>query len=623
MSGQVLLFATVRWLYVAGLLSLCGTLGFIVMVAPPMLHDRLTWIARLSAVWALLFGAAWFLVQASAIAGTTGWDELLAAIPTVTLHSRFGQVLAIRLMLVLAVVPLTAIPRYGRMLALVPAAVALGSQGMVGHAGAAGGTAALGLITSEALHLLAAGAWLGALLPLLLCLRVLPHHAARVACEQFSPIGLAAVLVIAGTAVVQAIALIGGLPQFLGTPYGLAALGKLGLFLLMLGFAMWNRLSLTDRLDCSKPEPARHQLLLSVATETGLGLLVTLMAALMASLPPGMHTAPSWPFPWRPSLVAMQHAALRQEVALALIAIGGGVAAAALSRVARRSRVVVLLLAITLISWQIPSLGLLLVKAYPTSYLTSPTGFSVASIARGQPLFTAHCAACHGAGGLGDGPAAKGSRIKPADLTAEHLWDHSDGELFWRLTHGMDDPSGGQSMPGFGTVSSDDDRWAMIDFIRARNAGAAMRASHGWTHPVPAPDLPLICADGTTDSLAALRGRFVRVIAGAEPAAGRLAHIDGVVTLRLDRAAGRSPPDGDCASATAAAWPAYAAVAGVPPDSLQGTEFLVDSNGWLRDLRYSNKLSDWNDPQALQAIVRTLQEQPITTPGGGIHVHGQ
>jgi putative copper export protein/mono/diheme cytochrome c family protein len=623
MSGQVLLFATVRWLHVAGLLSLFGTLAFIALVAPPVLHDRLTRMARLSAAWALLFGVAWFLVQASAIAGTTGWDELVAAIPAVALDSRFGQVLAIRLLLVLAVVPLTAIPRYGRMLALVPAAIALGSQGLVGHAGAAGGPAALGLITSEALHLLAAGAWLGALLPLLICLRALPPHAARVACEQFSPVGLAAVLVISGTAFVQAVALIGGLPRFLGTPYGLAALGKLLLFLLMLGFAMWNRLSLTDRLDCSNPEPARRRLLLSVTTETGLGLMVMLMAALMASLPPGMHAAPSWPFPWRPSLAAMGDTALRQDVALALIAIGAGVAATALSWVARRGRVVVLLLAIALISWQVPALGLLLVPAYPTSYLTSPTGFSVTSIASGQSLFAAHCAACHGAGGLGDGPAAKRSRIRPADVTAEHLWDHSDGELFWWLSHGIDDPSGGQSMPGFAAVSSDEDRWAMIDFIRARNAGAAMLASHGWTHPVPAPDMPLICSDGTTDSLAELRGQFVRVIAGADTAAGRLAHIDGVVTLRLDRAAGRPPRDGECVSATATAWPAYAAVAGIPPDSLQGTEFLVDSNGWLRDLRCSNELSDWNDPKALQAIVRTLREQPITAPLGGMHVHGQ
>ncbi len=37
---------------------------------------------------------------------------------------------------------------------------------------------------------------------------------------------------------------------------------------------------------------------------------------------------------------------------------------------------------------------------------------------KGPDLFRAHCAACHGAGGKGDGPAASALKMKPADLTA-------------------------------------------------------------------------------------------------------------------------------------------------------------------------------------------------------------
>lgn len=36
----------------------------------------------------------------------------------------------------------------------------------------------------------------------------------------------------------------------------------------------------------------------------------------------------------------------------------------------------------------------------------------------GAPLFARHCAACHGIGGRGDGPAAEAMRKPPADLTA-------------------------------------------------------------------------------------------------------------------------------------------------------------------------------------------------------------
>jgi putative copper export protein len=70
----------------------------------------------------------------------------------------------------------------------------------------------------------AAGAWLGGLLPLLIILSSLPQQVAVAAFRGFSAVGLPAVLVLAGTALVQASVLIGGLPGLLGTPYGHVAL---------------------------------------------------------------------------------------------------------------------------------------------------------------------------------------------------------------------------------------------------------------------------------------------------------------------------------------------------------------------------------------------------------------
>lgn len=43
---------------------------------------------------------------------------------------------------------------------------------------------------------------------------------------------------------------------------------------------------------------------------------------------------------------------------------------------------------------------------------------SLINSVKGPDLFRAHCAACHGTKGEGNGPAAKALKVKPTDLTA-------------------------------------------------------------------------------------------------------------------------------------------------------------------------------------------------------------
>ena len=63
--------------------------------------------------------------------------------------------------------------------------------------------------------------------------------------------------------------------------------------------------------------------------------------------------------------------------------------------------------------------------------------------------------------------------IRPADLTEPHLFAHSPGDLFWWVSHGMDEGV----MPGFADVLNPNRRWDVINFVRARAAGVlAMRA---------------------------------------------------------------------------------------------------------------------------------------------------
>ncbi len=606
----------VRGLHLAALLAAVGTLGFVWLVAPVGLHSRLIRMGRGFAAAALALGGIWFSLQAAVIAGTADWAEWAQALPVVGLETRFGHVLIARTCLLVLVVGLSGRTRFGQVYAFIAASLALASQGLVGHAGAA--DQAWGLATAEALHLLAAALWLGSLPPLLLCLLVLPAHGSREACERFSPLGLAAVLIIAATALAQAWPSIGSLPGMLGTDYGHVALMKLGLFILMLVCAAWNRLVLTDRLDTVGADRARYWMTVSVAVETGLGLLVVLAAGGLGSLPPAVHSVIVWPLHWTISAGALEDDDLRRVVALAIIALGVAVMMVACGALVLRSRVVTWPLALALAGWQGPTLSLFLVAAYPTSFQLSPTGFTASAIVRGDALFATHCTTCHGAQGYGDGPGAIGMRIRPADLTAGHLWDHSDGELFWWIGHGIRGPDDSLVMPGFEHQLDPMARWSLIDAIRARNAGAAMHTGGNWTNPLPAPDIPLVCRTSTADMLSQLQGRFVRVVSGSDSVSSA-----DVVTVRLDRATGDAVPASGCQSASADAWLAYARIAGLEPERLGGTEFLVDDHGWLRALRRTGQTPDWDDGTTLSDTVRRLRTQPITGSFGGLHVHKQ
>lgn len=108
-------------------------------------------------------------------------------------------------------------------------------------------------------------------------------------------------------------------------------------------------------------------------------------------------------------------------------------------------------------------LRVLLVDAYPTTYWRNPLPASAEVRAQGRQVFQEHCTTCHGSEGQGDGPAAAALHPKPADLTAAHVDDHTDGTLFWWLTHGIP----GTAMPAWEETLSETARWSAIHYIRS------------------------------------------------------------------------------------------------------------------------------------------------------------
>ena len=100
-------------------------------------------------------------------------------------------------------------------------------------------------------------------------------------------------------------------------------------------------------------------------------------------------------------------------------------------------------------------------------------------LARGKALYRRHCAACHGAQGRGDGPAAGGLEPSPSNFhDLERMAQRSAYGLYNTITLGVD----GTSMASFKRLR-EDDRWALAFFISTMGVPQA-RLSEGkrlWT----------------------------------------------------------------------------------------------------------------------------------------------
>ncbi|HEY6929555.1 MAG TPA: c-type cytochrome [Thermoanaerobaculia bacterium] len=89
---------------------------------------------------------------------------------------------------------------------------------------------------------------------------------------------------------------------------------------------------------------------------------------------------------------------------------------------------------------------------------------------RGKKLYEANCEKCHGARGTGDGAAAAFLQPRPRDFTTgaykyrttEFGLLPTDADIYRTITRGLD----GTSMPPWQEVLGNDERWALVDYIK-------------------------------------------------------------------------------------------------------------------------------------------------------------
>ena len=219
-------------------------------------------------------------------------------ISKVMLGTSFGRVWCWHLFFALVLIGACLVPRVSwRMPAiLVLSLLLLVSLGWVGHAVEGQGAARLVHQINQMVHLLAAGLWLGGLVPLAWLLARAQSRGeawmsvARDVVPRFSQMGYAAVALLAATGAVNALLLVGNVEALVGTPYGRLLSLKILLFLAMVAVALFNRFRLLPRLQReAKASATAAALARSVLYEQGLGFAILMVVSVLGTWPPAIH----------------------------------------------------------------------------------------------------------------------------------------------------------------------------------------------------------------------------------------------------------------------------------------------------------------------------------------------
>jgi copper resistance protein D len=258
-------------------------------------EPRLFRLAFWSLIAALLSALLWFWLEVASMSelslkntfSATAWWPVL-------FETQFGRVWQLRLGVIaavfVAVVSGRAQIKARRMLIWVPWLLSIAflvSLAWISHAAAR--VHPLGLF-SDVVHLCAAGAWIGGLVPLTLFLGCASFSLGQTVVSvllRFSMLSLCCVSVLIVTGISNSWLLVGSLHALFTTPYGRLLLLKLTLFGILIGFGARNRFLVKARLRKGSANPdLLSQLRRNVLCEVCLGVAIVLIVACLGVTPP-------------------------------------------------------------------------------------------------------------------------------------------------------------------------------------------------------------------------------------------------------------------------------------------------------------------------------------------------
>lgn len=245
------------------------------------------------ALLALVLSALSIAAMTASMAGVAILDVDRASIWAMVSETPMGKAWSVR-MGALAMVAILLVRARKPAVPASLGAVALGSLAWTGHGAAGEGSAGTVQLAGDLVHLMAAGAWLGALVGLGTMLWTGGKAAAtHRALERFAPVGTVIVAAVVGSGLVNGFYLFGwsNLGRLPFTLYGQLLLLKLALFGGMLVLAAINRFRLTPALrdaPSQDVESPRRALSRSLMVETAAALAILGLVAWLGTLAPPM-----------------------------------------------------------------------------------------------------------------------------------------------------------------------------------------------------------------------------------------------------------------------------------------------------------------------------------------------
>jgi copper resistance protein D len=279
-------------------------LGSVRRSASSDLHEldgRLFYLAAQSLIAAFLSALLWFWLEVASMSGLALTNvSALRAWQTVWFETNFGRVWQIRLGVMAVAFVLVALgsarDKIRRALVLLLwllSIVLLVSLAFSSHAAAAP-VQPLGLF-GDAVHLCAAGGWIGGLVPLTIFLRRARVSVSLGKCaipvlQRFSVLSLCCVSALIISGVCNSWQLVGSIHALFTTAYGRLLLFKLTLFGILIGFGARNRFIIKMKVARTQACPdLLLQVRRNVIFEGCLGLAVVAIVACLGVTPPAQH----------------------------------------------------------------------------------------------------------------------------------------------------------------------------------------------------------------------------------------------------------------------------------------------------------------------------------------------